>query len=172
MQQRHLNGWHRGVLIVPLFCCVMSSCSEGNSDTATSANGGTSNPTISGDTSNPPISIDQARSVLKTALDAWVFGDTAEQFRQAHPNIAFFDSEFTYSSVDVKYLGGPKLLKYDIGAGRPSTAEFPPGITGFDFAVVLSMVSNEGSQEVKKSRRYTVRKKDGQKNWSIWVDLK
>jgi hypothetical protein len=53
----------------------------------------------------PPVDPDRAREVLRTALDAWQKGDSADSLRQQWPAI---------TAADPKWQSGHRLLRYEV----------------------------------------------------------
>lgn len=101
----------------------------------------------------------QAKQVLKAALDSWIFGDTLDQFEKKHPGYNFIEPKWSISQV--------VLLRYEIGLGRAEgPSDMPPGVKGYEFAVVLVFQSQAG-MEIKENRRYAVRTKDD-KAWTVF----
>ena len=89
----------------------------------------------------------EARAVLKTALDSWVFGDTLEMFEKHHPGISFFDT----SRITKKMIG-----RYDIGTVRKE---------GRTFEFLVTLTFKEESGDVNRSGSYLVLK--DAEGWSI-----
>lgn len=97
-------------------------------DTAHSANGKSSG------------SEGEARSVLKSALDSWAFGDPIEKFEKGHPGVQFFDTNW----ITKKRLG-----RYEIGSVRKD---------GMTFEFIVTLTFREDSGDVTKSGDYHVTK--------------
>ncbi len=90
----------------------------------------------------------EARTVVNTALDSWVFGDSEEQFKKAHPGIHFLDfNRITH-----------KLGRYEIGAMRPA---------GNSFEFQVTLIYKEESGDVIRSGNYTV-VKNAEGEWEIF----
>jgi hypothetical protein len=83
----------------------------------------------------PPADPDKAREVLKTALDAWRKGESADSLRQRSPSI---------TAADPKWQDGHQLVRYEIGESK---------IVGCDLQcnVVLVLKAPDGKQSEQKA---------------------
>ena len=119
-------------------------------DTAKSPKGATGNQAAA----STPNKEDVAKEKLKTALDAWVFGDSVEKFAKDHP-------EYSGPPPIHDWMSKKVLMRYEIGACR-----FENSCYKF---VVTHVFQSEGGTEIKESVIYWVTPPEGMKDhkWAI-----
>jgi hypothetical protein len=83
----------------------------------------------------PPADPDKGREVLKTTLDAWQKGESADSLRQRSPSI---------TAADSKWQGGHQLVRYEIGESRIVGGELQCN-------VVLVLKAPNGKQSEQKA---------------------
>jgi hypothetical protein len=127
-------------VVIVLLVGILSGCSNSPSSKPSEEKALYAKDTSNPAKNKPSGSEDEARSVLKAALDSWAFGDPIEKFEKAHPGVSFFDTNW----ITKKRLG-----RYEIGNVRKD------GIT-FEFLVTLTF--REDSGDVTKSNDYHVTK--------------
>jgi hypothetical protein len=128
-------------VVIVMLGGILAGCSKSSSSKPGEEKGEQAKGTPTNSVKNKSSgSEDEARSVLKAALDSWAFGDPIEKYENAHPGVSFFDTNW----ITKKRLG-----RYEIGNVRQD------GMT-FEFLVTLTF--REDSGDVTKSGDYHVTK--------------
>ncbi len=100
--------------------------------------------------------IEQARALLKTTLDSWVFGESIEKFREKHPDVEF--------AAVVR--PGNSLVRYEILAEQPGTPTERFEVD-FEFVVTLTLQPKFSNEVSKENHKCAVRRERGKTTWII-----